>query len=381
MALIRLTRTRTAVAMVVALAVGLLTGCAGEYPMTTFAPVTEFGVRLNDLLGLIFWLTMAILVIVLGVLTYVIVRYRERPGGPPPKKVYGNNVAEILWTLGPAVIVAIIIVPTVQIIFETYQPPEGEGEPLVVDVIGHQWWWEYQYEDLEVITANQLHVPVGRPIELRLWTADVLHSWWVPRIGGKRDTWPRSTVDEERGTNWHVLRFVVDEPGEYLGQCAEYCGTAHALMGTNVVAHEPAQFEAWVERFKAPGMPGVEPAAVEPASEIVEMTGDTVLAQEMVERGEEIFLSSTCVACHTVDGTTARGRVGPSLTGLGSRWTIGAGMLPATHENVVQWIRNPQGIKPGAKMPGTDAPAGGFPPTGLTEEEVSAVAAYLLSLK
>lgn len=381
MGLTRWKGTRAAAATVAALAAGLLAGCDGEYPMTTFAPVTRIGERMNDLLSLVFWLTIGILVIVLGVLTFVIVRYRERPGGPPPRKIYGNNLAEILWTLGPAVIVAILVVPTVQLIFETYQPPEDGSEPLVVDVIGHQWWWEYRYDGLEIITANELHVPTGRPVVLRLWTADVLHSWWVPRLSGKRDNFPRATVIEEEAPNWHVLRFTIREPGEYLGQCAEYCGTAHALMGTQVVAHEPAGFEAWVERFEAPGMPGVDPTSPPPAAEIVEMTGDTALAREMVERGYEVFTSSTCVACHAVAGTPAQGRVGPDLTGLGARWTIGAGVLPTTHENIVRWIEHPQAVKPGAMMPGTELPGGGFPPTGLSEEEVRAVAAYLLSLR
>ncbi|MFW6079528.1 MAG: cytochrome c oxidase subunit II [Gemmatimonadota bacterium] len=370
-----------AVAIATAVGTGAVAGCAGEYPMTTFAPVTQFGARLNDLLSLVFWLTIGILVIVLGVLTFVIVRYRERPDGPPPRKIYGNNLAEILWTLGPAVIVAIMIVPTVQLIFETYQPPENGDEQLVVDVVGHQWWWEYQYDGLEIITANELHVPVDRPIELRLWTADVLHSWWVPRLGGKRDNFPRPTVVEEQAPNWHVLRFTIDEAGEYLGQCAEFCGTAHALMGTRVVAHEPEAFEAWVERFREPEAADLDPTDPAPAPELVAMAGDTARARELVASGYETFTSSTCVACHAVEGTTASGRVGPDLTGLGERWSIGAGTVDMTYDDLVRWITHPQSIKPGVLMPGTETEGGGFPPTGLSQEEVRAVAAYLLSLQ
>lgn len=215
--------SRLAAAAVALICAGLAGACGGVYPQTTFDPVTLFGERLNDLLGLVTWFMLAILAIVIGVLSYIVIRFRDRPGAPPARKVYGNNMAEIAWTLGPAVIVAIILVPTVQLIFDTYRSPEA-GDALVVDVIGHQWWWEYEYPQLELTTANELHLPTGRPIELRLWTADVLHSWWVPRLGGKRDNFPRPTVVTETAPNWHMLQFEINEAGAYTGQCAEYCG-------------------------------------------------------------------------------------------------------------------------------------------------------------
>lgn len=337
---------------------GLFAGCAGEHPQTTFRPVTGFGTLLNDIFLNVFWWTMLVLAIVFGVLAYVVVRFRARPDAKVPRKVYGHTGLEMAWTLGPALIVVFMLVPTIQGIFETYRAaPEGA---LVVDVVAHQWWWEFRYPQYDIVTANELHLPVGRPVELRLSSADVLHNFWVPRLGGKRYNYPvpPGPAEGER-PNWNRLVFTISEPGVYSGQCAEYCGLAHALMRMQVVAESGAEFEAWMQEMTTP------PAPPEGS---------------LAARGQEIFLRSSCIACHTIEGTTALGPIGPNLTNLGERRAIGAGVLDNTPENLALWIQHPQAIKAGALMPGADEGAAGLPPTNLSEEEIEAVAAYLSSL-
>ncbi|MBI4409607.1 MAG: cytochrome c oxidase subunit II [Gemmatimonadetes bacterium] len=334
-----------------------LIACSGEYPQTTFRTVTDFGQSLNDLFGRVFWWTIPILVLVEVVLLFVVIRYRRRPGGPTPKPVHGHTGLEMLWTLIPALIVVAIAVPTVQTIFATQR--RAPDEALMVEVVGHQWWWEFRYPEQGVVTASELHLPAGRPVHLQLRSVDVIHSFWIPRLGGKRDTNPRPAREGQRPKLNH-LTFTVSQPGSYLGQCAEFCGLSHAIMRMRAVVHTPEQFEAWAQRMQAPPAP---PAGT------------------LAERGREVFLRSPCIACHTVEGTTARGVIGPNLTLLGDRATVGAGALANTPENLARWIRDPGGVKPGAMMPGTRAPGGGLPPTGLNDADVEAVVAYLLSLR
>lgn len=336
-----------------ALSALFLTACATEYPQTTFRPVTDFGARIDDVYRLSFWWTMLILAIVVVVLGYVLVRYRSRPG-VEPRKIYGNNLAEILWTAGPAVIVVFILVPTVQTIFYSYrEAPEGA---MVVEAIGHQWWWEFRYPELGITTANQLHLPVGRPIEIQLSSKDVIHNFWVPRIGGKRYNYPTVALPEGAPTpkNHKRLVFTIEEPGEYLGQCAEFCGTSHALMRMQVVAQPEAEFHAWAEAMKAPANAIPEPGTVE-------------------ERGYNAFMQGGCIACHSINGTTATfSTIGPNLTGIGSRWSIGAGTAPNTAEHMAKWIQNSESMKPGSKM---------TPFPHITGEDLEALVAYLQSLK
>src|SRR5690554_3829849 len=210
MSFIRRTLRRSLAIAPIALLALAWAGCAGEYPQTTFRPVTEQAAAINDLFSTIFWWTMLVLVVVLVVLIYVLIRYRERPGAVP-SKTYGNNLAEILWTLGPAVIVVFILVPTVQTIFASYEP--GGEDALIIEAVGHQWWWEFRYPQLGVTTANQMHVPVDRPIEVRLSSNDVVHNWWVPRLHGKRYNQPVSArpADGPDRNNFQILTFTVQE--------------------------------------------------------------------------------------------------------------------------------------------------------------------------
>lgn len=380
------------------------TACgADQYPQTVFEPVTDLAREINGLQSTIFWWTMLVLAVVIAALLIILFRFRARPGAPEPKRIHGNNTLEMLWTLGPAVIVALILVPTVRTIFDTYSPgPEGA---LEVQAIGHQWWWEFRYPDLGIITANQLHLPVGQPVEVTLASADVLHNFWIPRLAGKRYTYPTPQGAQNRAhENFRTLVFTVEEPGVYTGQCAEFCGEAHALMRMNVVADTPVEFEAWVESMRAPGtatpatatpdtgvIVGADRAGVEPAEDAppadqgaaqapADQTPVDQAPDPLVIQGRELFRTRVCAACHTVEGVTA-GRLGPSLTNFGERWAIAAGVLDNTQENLELWLKSPQQVKPGAKMPGQRTEGGGMPAHGLTDEEVRAIAAYLLSLK
>ncbi len=395
---LRTERVRQLTALLPILAVALLAACSGDYPQTTFRPVTEFGAAINDLFTGVFWLTMLVLVAVWTVLIYVVLRYRRRPNQAPPRQTYGSVTAEILWTLGPAVIVAFMAVPTIRTIFFTYREPSPDA--LVVDAIGHQWWWEFRYPEQGIVTANQFVLPVGREVHIRLSSADVLHNFWIPRIGGKRYNYPVPVQSNVPPSKVNALTFTISEPGEYSGQCAEFCGIAHAIMRKRLLAVSPEEFDAWVESMREPaqqvaaapaaeqaaqaGEAGEEEAAASPqaAAAPAPESAAAAVPGSLEAQGREIFLRSTCIACHAIAGTPARGAVGPNLTGYGSRWAVGAGARPNTLENVIAWIKDPQDLKPGVLMPGTQTAApNGFPATGLSDEEVRAVAAYLLSLK
>lgn len=201
--------------------------------------------------------------------------------------------------------------------------PSTEG--ITIEVIGHQWWWEVRYPDPQqsrrVTTANEIHIPVGTPVTFKLTSADVIHSFWVPNLAGKRDTLPGQI-------NTFSLR--ADRPGIYRGQCAEFCGLQHARMALYVIAEPRNRYEAWLETQRRP--------AAEPRT-------------ETQRRGKEVFIAARCAQCHTVRGTPADGRVGPDLTHVASRRFIAAGTLPNTRGNLAGWILDPQGVKPGAHMP------------------------------
>lgn len=391
--------------------VAVLAACSGEHPQTTFEPVAEYGEILNKLFANTFWWTIFILVLVEALIVYFVFRYRERPGAPRPKQIHGNTTVEILWTVIPAIIVLFIAIPTIKVTISTQQPPPEDA--LVVEVIGHQWWWEYRYPEYGVTTANELVIPQGRNIDLKMHSADVIHSYWIPRIGGKRDVnpHPRPAQGEHAPRSNHI-QFLVKEPGYYLGQCAEYCGTSHAIMRAGANVLPAAEFDQWVTsmggRFRGnqpneagavavsnsaaggPPAPAGTPSAPAQAVPPTDSTLATIqqpagpvqapLSPE-AERGKQIFTTKACIACHTIQGTTARGVLGPNLTRFGARRYVGAGARPNTLENVIAWIEHPAAVKPGALMPGAKVPGGGMPATNLSAEEIRAIATYLISLK
>jgi cytochrome c oxidase subunit 2 len=284
-------------------------------------------------------LSAVVFVLVAGVLLFVIVRHRARPGEADPNQIHGNRRLEVAWTLAAFLLLAIIFVPTLQTM-TTVEAQTASG--MRVEVIGHQWWWEYRYPDLGVVTANEMLLPVGQPARIELQSADVIHSFWVPRFGWKRDTIPGKT---------NLLAATVEQAGTYDGTCTEFCGLQHAWMRIRVVAQPPSDFNSWVA------------AQLRPAR-----TPQT----DQERRGAQLFQQSTCSQCHTIRGTSAVAQVGPDLTHVGSRSTLGSGVLDNSEANLARFVKNAQAIKPGVLMPSFES---------FSDDEIAALAAYLFGLK
>jgi len=328
-----------AVPLVLALVLLLLTACSGPFPQSVFAPRSDFSSDLDGLYKSIFWWAVGVFAIVETLLLIAIARFRARPGGPVPKPVHGHTALEIGWTLAPALILVFIAVPTMRAIFATAgHAPEGA---LHVEVIGHQWWWEYRYPTLKIIAYNELHLPVRTAIQLDMTSADVIHSFWAPRLGGKRDLIQGRT---------NRIAFRADSIGEYWGQCAEFCGASHANMRLRVLVESDSAFQRWVDQQRA------APAPPEKGSPS--------------EAGQQVYRRSACIGCHTIAGVS-QGNVGPDLTHVGSRGTIAGALFPNTTETLRRWIMNAPSLKPGALMP----------PQNLSPQDLDAVIAYLQSLK
>ncbi len=352
-----------ALAMVLAAAPLLIAGCnQRDYPQSVFAPHSEFAGWLSNLnLVLVAWVVV-IFLLVQGLLLVAVIKFRARPGAPDPKPVHGHTLLEIAWTIAPAVILAIVAVPTVLLIFRTQG--KAPREDVVVNVIGHQWWWEYQYPQLGIVTAGELHLPVGRTVVVDITSADVIHSFWLPGMGGKRDAVP---------THHNRIWFTPDSVGMYLGQCAEFCGMSHGNMRTKLFVDSDVQFDAWVAAQKAP--PAVpESTAAAPAAS----TGGGAVAAaatpagggSLAAKGRQIYSTSACIGCHTLQGISF-GVVGPNLTHFATRTSFAGAMYERTDENLARWLENPPARKPGSLMPNL----------GLTPEQVTALVAYLQSLK
>ena len=329
----------------------LLAGCGDDhlrkYPQTTFRPTTEFA-RISD--GL-FWLALilgiVVGVLVLGIMCYFLWKFRYHPGAGEPKQIHGNTRLEVAWTLIPAVILAVIAIPTVKAIFATQPDPATlPANTVTIEVIGKQWWWEFRYPQANgdtVVTANEVHVPVGRTVHLVLLSDNVLHSFWVPQMGGKRDLITNRI---------NHLVFTPEEPGVYFGQCAEFCGTSHALMRMRLIAHTQAGFDQWLANEARP--------AVEP------LPGDSA-----VLLGKQLVVQGACAGCHAIEGTPAVQRLGPSLTHFGRRRTLASGILENDAENLRRWLKDPPAVKPGSKMPNLN----------LTDQQITYMVAYLQSLQ
>lgn len=324
---------------------GIAWAGAPDQVTNIFDPLSTPAELINRSALLVLAVCAAIFVTVAGLLIYAIVRFRRRPGddASEPPQIYGSNQIELAWTVLPILIVVALILVTARTIadVEDYpQPPDA----LKVTIVGRQWWWEFRYPDLGIVTANELHVPVSEPgrrqiTSLTLESADVIHSFWVPQLAGKTDLIPN-----------RVNRMWIEpkQAGTYLGNCAEYCGTQHAKMLIRVIAHTPEEFASWVESQR-------RPAAEDP----------------QVSAGRDLFLSTSCVNCHAVQGSSAKGTFGPDLTHLMSRKTLGSGAAPNTPEKMRAWVRNPQVIKEGCLMPDMQ----------LSNQEVDQIVAYLLTLK
>lgn len=340
----------------VSMCVVTLAGCSGQYPQTTFYPGSGYAGDLANLFVLIFGLAVIVFLLVQGALIYTVIRFRARPGAPDPKPIHGHTTLEIGWTLAPAFIISLIAIPTVR---EIWQEALAEPEnPVVVDVIGHQWWWEFNYPALGVRTANELHLPQGRPVVLNMTSADVIHSFWAPGLAGKRDVMMGRTTR---------LSFTPDSTGEYMGQCAEFCGESHANMRLKVMVDAAEDFDAWVAAQTAP------PVSADSMS---------TLAQQGFElfRTPKTPAPHSCLACHWVTGVTF-GVAGPNLTHLGSRTTLAGGVLVNNAENLARWLRDPAEVKPGMGDLTHSGTIIGMPDVTLTEDEISALVAYLQALR
>jgi cytochrome c oxidase subunit 2 len=289
--------------------------------------------------------TGTIFAVVFTLLVYSITKYRQRSGddGREPPQVYGSNQVELAWTVIPGLIVLVLFLATARVIHSIQDAPEP---PRAVDVIaiGHQFWWEFRYPALGVVTANELHVPVSDPANpsptfITLLSSDTDHSFWVPRLAGKTDLIPNRV-----NHTW----IEPHETGLYLGQCAQYCGTQHAKMLLRVYVDSREQFDKWVQEERKPAV-----------------------TTSVAEKGRTIFETTACVNCHAVAGTVADGRFGPDLTHLMSRGTIASGAAPNNHESLRNWIENPDSIKPGSLMPAMK----------LNERDLDALTAYLETLR
>ena len=354
----------------------LLAGCSPEhYPQTTLLPRGDFARIADDLLDTTVKWAVLVFVLVEGVLVYSIFRFRGKPGDAEPHQTHGNTTVEIIWTVIPALILAAIAVPTVKAIFLTNAKPKGDA--LTVEVVGHQWWWEFRYPEYNLTTANELHVPLGRTVSLRMGSADVIHSFWVPTFAAKRD------VFANRETR---LWFKAEALGEYPGQCGEFCGIQHGRMGYRIRAQTPEEFRAWVAHMQtlapkppppakpAPAGPAPKPAAGGRAAQDVRTAsaGASVPAAggqgPDYATGEKLFQAKGCVACHALYAVNApKGMIGPNLANVGARSYIAAGTLQNTDANMARWIQNPQVIKKGVLMPNL----------GVTEPESRALVAFL----
>jgi cytochrome c oxidase subunit 2 len=315
-------------------------------PTSIFAPAGTPAHSIFDLSMLVLGITAAILLVVASLLVYALLRYRHRPSHAnseqEPPQIYGSNQIELSWTVIPILIVVMLFLATTRVIFST----EHAGKPasaLDVVVIGHQFWWEYRYPKLGIVTANELHVPVSdskhpTPTYMTMSSADTDHSFWVPRLAGKMDLIPNRV---------NSLWIDPESSGLYLGQCAQYCGTQHAKMLIRVYADDPAHFAAWIAQQQQPAVH--DPAAAE---------------------GRAVFEQNACINCHRVAGTVANGRFGPDLTHVASRDTIGSGSIPNTPANLRSFVDDPAHFKPGALMPAMR----------LNDHDLDAVTKYLTTL-
>jgi cytochrome c oxidase subunit 2 len=445
-----------------------LAACNTRYPNSVFTRNTDFNRDIGYLFNILIWLGTAVFIFVEGILLYAIFRYRRRSENDRPEHVHGNTTLEILWTAIPALILAFIAVPTVRTIFKTQE--KAKADALQVEVIGHQWWWEFRYPEYKITTANELYLPIGRTVNFTLRSQDVLHSFWVPQLGGKRDL-----ITNHPNYLWYTPDSV--GTAAWNGTCVEYCGASHANMRFKTFTVTPAQFASWVAHqqtpaaFAAPAAPAATAAAAAtsggaatsaanqaqvaanaagqsgPASTVtapnsaqqaagaanrpdgqnaaphdmaamggasVQQAGFVAFPREQLpahliprtptpvalkyndalvgnaERGRAFVagFGGGCAGCHTINGVpTMQAVMGPNLTHIASRTTIAAGLFPNDAAHLARWLKNARAMKPGVIMPtlgkGELDPVTNVrvPATGLTDEQIADIVAYLQALK
>ncbi len=319
------------------LGLALLTGC-NESTMSTFEGHSDLTKSILDIYGTITWIDTALFILVQGVLIVAVIKFRATGKETElPEQVHGNLPMEIGWTIAPVLILMMIAIPTVSLIFDSQA--QAKDGALIVNATGKQWWFQFGFPQYNFETANELHIPLGRQVDIRLQSDNVIHAFWAPQIAAKRDMIP--------GRVNHIT-FTADKIGEYLGQCAEYCQDSHALMKFRIEVESSEDFEKWAKAQATP-------------------QADTVDDSE----GYKAFQGATCVACHAIDGTNAQGHIGPSLTHVGSRKRFAASVLEMNEANLKLWLKDPSAVKPGCKMPNLK----------LTDEQINTIVPFLQSLK
>ena len=332
-------------------AVSLAVSLGAQYALgqssntSIFSPASTPARSIYHLSLFVLAITGGIFVVVASLIGYAAVRFRQRPDddGSEPPQIFGSNQIELSWTIIPVLIVVVLFLATARMIFAIQDAPRPP-EAVDVTAIGHQFWWEFRYPALHITTANELHIPVSdvnapRSTYMKLTSADVIHSFWAPRLAGKTDLVP-NRINE--------LWMDPHTPGLYLGQCGQFCGVEHAKMLLRVYVDTPEQFAAWVKDQQQAG-----------------------LQDPTVAAGRREFESQACVNCHAIAGTAAHGQFGPDLTHLASRKTIAAGAADNTTENLERWIEEPDLIKPGSLMPAMH----------LAPDQVREITAYLNTLQ
>ncbi len=324
----------------------LLAGCTGA--PSILAPASTSARAITNLM----WGFSAVagigFIVVEALLLFAIFRFRQKVSTPfnqssLPKQIEGNRRLELVWTIIPAILLLIIFIFTVSTLWAIKNRPSqipADTQVVNINVIGHQWWWEFQYPESDITTAEEMHVPVNALVFITVDSADVIHSFWVPQMGGKIDVIPGHL-----NQTW----FQPTHIGRYVGECSEYCGTGHAHMRLDLVVESPEEYASWIRQQQA---------------SIPDLTGDAA-------EGKEVFLHGTCSVCHTIKGTEAEGLLGPNLTHFSSRLVLAGAVLTNTPENLYKWLEDPEKVKSGVMMPKPD----------ISDSERRLLVAFLESLK
>jgi cytochrome c oxidase subunit 2 len=335
-----------------------LTACVSNAPQDALQPAGHESRMTYHLFVPVFWIAAAVFILVEALIVIAVVRFRARSDDEAPVQIHGSRKLETAWTIAPALLLGTIGIFTIKTVFDVSRIPKGPNV-MHAKVIGHRWWWEFQYPDTGVVTANELVIPTGKRVVLDMTSVDVIHSFWPPKLAGKIDVVPGQ-----------INRMIVeaDHPDTYFGQCAEYCGTSHANMRFRVVAMSQADFDTWMAGQRKPG--ALLTASTTSTSAGTSTSSTTASAQTLAAQGQNLFMTKGCAGCHTVTGISA-GTVGPNLTHLQTRTVFAGGIFELNNANLRKWLRDPPAEKPDSVMPNLK----------LSEAEIDQLIAYLDTLK
>lgn len=350
--------------VVLALSLAMVAGACGETAQDAMSPRGHYNRITFGLIKPVFVVAFVVFVFVEALIVVTVIRWRRRSDDDNPEQVHGNALLETAWTIAPAVILAVVGFLTVNTLFKLNENPKNA---VRIQVVGHQWWWEYRYKDPQdpnkdaFVTANELHIPAGRNVRLELGSADVIHNFWPPKLAGKVYAIPGRE---------NLLQIEADKPDTYFGQCAEYCGLSHANMRLRVVAMTTQDYDAWFKAQQAPPTVLDKPFGVDPATaDVTQLDPETAQAVNAY-KGQQAFLQLGCSGCHAITGV-AVGNVGPNLTHLASRQVFAGAIFDRNDVNLRRWLSNPPAEKPGSKMPNLK----------LTDANITQLIAYLNTLQ